>query len=226
MAGFLALAVMCARPARVAHCCSTAGPVPTGDEREPVIVMGAGEGGLQIVTAMLKSGPVPPRRHPRRQPGSAEPAAQGRPCHGRPHGPARGRRIALGARTLVVAIPSASGELIRDLARRADEAGLHTLILPPVEELLGTGVGRVRHPSAHRGRPAGPPRAVARHRVGRRLPDRQAGAGHRCRRLDRLRAVPPDPPLRPGVAGHAGPRRVGAAGGAGLDRGPWAARQP
>ncbi|MCZ7628818.1 MAG: hypothetical protein M5U19_07035 [Microthrixaceae bacterium] len=32
----------------------------TGFDREPVIVMGAGEGGLQTVTAMLKSGPFHP----------------------------------------------------------------------------------------------------------------------------------------------------------------------
>jgi FlaA1/EpsC-like NDP-sugar epimerase len=47
----------------------------------------------------------------------------------------------MGVSTIVVAIPSASGELIRDIARRADEAGLHTLILPPVHDILGSKVG-------------------------------------------------------------------------------------
>ena len=54
----------------------------------------------------------------------------------------------------------------------------------------------------------------------------RAGAGHRGRRLDRLRAVPPDLPLRPRRAGHARPRRVGPPRRAAVDRGPGPARRP
>ena len=66
------------------------------------------------------------------------------------------------------------------------------MVLPPVGELFGGPVGVERHPSAHRGRPARPPRDRHRPRRDRRLPHRPAGAGHRRRRLDRLRAVPAD----------------------------------
>jgi FlaA1/EpsC-like NDP-sugar epimerase len=110
------------------------------DGREPVIVIGAGEGGLQAVNAMTKSGPYHPvailddnadlrnlRLKGVRVLGAISTMA--------------GIAERTGARTIVVAIPSASGELIRDIARRADEAGLHTLILPPVHEVLGTRIG-------------------------------------------------------------------------------------
>ncbi len=110
-----------------------------GPDREPVIVIGAGEGGLQVVTAMTRSGPFEPvailddnedLRNLR--------IKRVRVC---------GDRTAmvdlaeqLGVRTVVVAIPSASSELLRDIAIRADAAGLQTLILPPVEDLLGATV--------------------------------------------------------------------------------------
>ena len=41
---------------------------------------------------------------------------------------------------MIVAIPSASGELLRDLVALADSVGMRTLVLPPVSELFGTGV--------------------------------------------------------------------------------------
>ena len=111
-----------------------------GDGREPVIVVGAGEGGLQVVTAMLKSGPFHPVAILDDKPDLRNLRLKGvRVMGDRTALPEIAHR--LGVRTLVVAIPSASGELIRDIARRADEGGLTTLILPPVEELLGSGVG-------------------------------------------------------------------------------------
>jgi FlaA1/EpsC-like NDP-sugar epimerase len=45
-----------------------------------------------------------------------------------------------GAQRLVVAVPTADSSLIRDLLRRAEEAGLDVRILPPVRELLGGDV--------------------------------------------------------------------------------------
>jgi FlaA1/EpsC-like NDP-sugar epimerase len=45
-----------------------------------------------------------------------------------------------GAQMLVVAVPTADPELIRDLVHRAEEAGLDTRILPPIRELLGGDV--------------------------------------------------------------------------------------
>ena len=109
-------------------------------DRQPVIVMGAGEGGMQIVTSMKKSGPYEPVALLDDNTDKRNLRLKGVPVCG--------DRTALaevagrtGARVLVIAIPSATGEVIRDLARRADEAGLDVLVLPSVVELIGTGVG-------------------------------------------------------------------------------------
>ena len=109
-------------------------------DRQPVIVVGAGEGGMQIVTSMKKSGPYEPVALLDDNPDKRNLRLKGVPV--------RGDRTALaevaertGARAVVVAIPSATGEVIRDLARRADEIGLDVLVLPSVVELIGNGVG-------------------------------------------------------------------------------------
>lgn len=106
--------------------------------REPVVVVGAGEGGFQVVTAMLKAGPYQPVAILDDDPDLRNLRIKG-------VGVCGDRSVLAevvertGARTMVIAIPSAPGELVRDLAARADALGLHTLILPPVEDLLGTG---------------------------------------------------------------------------------------
>jgi FlaA1/EpsC-like NDP-sugar epimerase len=109
-------------------------------DRERVIVMGAGDGGLQIVSAMRRSGPFEPVAVLDDDPGHQNLRLKGVPV--------RGDRTSLaavaehtGATALVVAIPSASSEVIRDLAERADAAGLRVMVLPPVGELFGSGVG-------------------------------------------------------------------------------------
>lgn len=139
IAGFLSLAVMCAgrmvwrvlleRWTR-AEC----------DGREPVVVIGAGEGGLQVVTAMLKSGPYHPVAVLDDNPDLGNLRLKGVRVMGDRSKLAKVTER-LGVETIIVAIPSASGELIRDIARHADAAGLRTLILPAVEELLGSKVG-------------------------------------------------------------------------------------
>lgn len=108
--------------------------------REPTIVFGAGEGGLQIISAMHGSGPYHPVAVLDDNPDLRNLRVKGVPV--------RGDRTALaevveatGATTLVIAVPSAPGETIRDLAARADQLGLTTLTLPPVAELFGAGVG-------------------------------------------------------------------------------------
>jgi FlaA1/EpsC-like NDP-sugar epimerase len=52
----------------------------------------------------------------------------------------------LGVRTMLLAVPSANGEDVRDIVARADAAGLRTVILPSVSELYGAapGVGDIR----------------------------------------------------------------------------------
>lgn len=109
-------------------------------DREPTIVFGAGDGGLQIVTAMLTSGPYHPVAVLDDNPDLRNLRLKGvRVCGDRSALEAVVERT--GATTIVIAVPSASGETMRDLAARADALGLRTLTLPPVAELFGVGVG-------------------------------------------------------------------------------------
>ena len=139
VSGFLAVAIMCS--GRISwRLLLDRWTRAEGNGREPVIVVGAGEGGLQAVTAMIKSGPYHPVAILDDNPDLRNLRLKGvRVAGGRTALAEVAQR--LGAGTVVVAIPSASGELIRDIARRADEAGLHTLILPPVAGVLGSHVG-------------------------------------------------------------------------------------
>jgi len=43
--------------------------------------------------------------------------------------------------TLVIAIPSADSDVVRDVTRRAEAAGLHVMVLPPLEQLVRRRVG-------------------------------------------------------------------------------------
>lgn len=111
-----------------------------GDQQEPVIVFGAGEAGLQIIRSMQRRGPFRPVAVLDDNPDLRNLQVKGVPV--------RGDRSAIssvaarsGADTLVIAIPSAPSSLIRELVALADDAGLTTLVLPPVTELLGGGVG-------------------------------------------------------------------------------------
>jgi FlaA1/EpsC-like NDP-sugar epimerase len=138
MAGFLSLALMCA--ARLAWRLQLdRWTRASSDDREPTVVFGAGDGGLQIVTAMLRSGPYHPVAILDDNPDLRNLRLKGVPVCG--------DRSALeavvdrtGATTLVVAVPSASGETMRDLAVRADRLGISTLTLPPVAELFGSAL--------------------------------------------------------------------------------------
>ena len=108
--------------------------------RMPVIIAGAGEGAGRIVRAMLSS-----------------PVSNYRPVALLDDDPSkRGLRL-MGVRVMgtfddlarvahqvraeavVVAIPSAPAELLGRLHRAAQQAQLQTLLLPPVQQLVGTG---------------------------------------------------------------------------------------
>ena len=111
-----------------------------GDDREPIVVFGAGAAGLQMVSSMRKTGPFHPVAVLDDNPDLRNLVVKGVPV--------LGDREALcevasrfGARHMVIAIPSASGELVRDLAARADECGIRALVLPPVGELFGEALG-------------------------------------------------------------------------------------
>ena len=110
-----------------------------GDDRLPIIVIGAGSGGLQVVTAMIKAGPYHPVAVIDDNPDLRNLRIKGVKVCGDRSSLAKAVEQT-GARHIIIAIPSASGEFIRDVAKRADELQLHTLILPPVDEMFGIGV--------------------------------------------------------------------------------------
>jgi FlaA1/EpsC-like NDP-sugar epimerase len=110
-----------------------------GDDRLPIIVIGAGSGGLQVVTAMIKAGPYHPVAVIDDNPDLRNLRIKGVKVCGDRSSLARVVEQT-GARHIIIAIPSASGEFIRDVAKRADELQLHSLILPPVDEMFGIGV--------------------------------------------------------------------------------------
>ncbi|MBK6440604.1 MAG: polysaccharide biosynthesis protein [Actinomycetales bacterium] len=112
-------------------------PDAAADARR-VLVFGAGEGGRQLVRAMVRDRsrtylPVAIiDDDPRKQRLTVEGVR------------VRGTRATLeqvaneyDADVLAIAMPSADGDLIRDLSERADHAGLDVMVLPPVSELIG-----------------------------------------------------------------------------------------
>jgi FlaA1/EpsC-like NDP-sugar epimerase len=112
------------------------------DTSAPLIVFGAGEGGYQVVRAMLRKEGCPYR-----------PVAilddDRRKRHLRLMGvPVAGGRGSLavvaertGAAMLLIAIPSANADLVRDLTDLATEIGLQVKVLPGVSELIDGRVG-------------------------------------------------------------------------------------
>lgn len=139
VAGFLSLALMCVGR-MIWRTLLERWTRADSDGREPVIVIGAGEGGLQVVTAMVRSGPYHPVAVLDDNPDLRNLRLKGVKVMGD-----RTKMVELAKHldvdTVIVAIPSASGELIRDIAVHADAAGLRTLVLPAVGDLLGSKVG-------------------------------------------------------------------------------------
>ena len=120
---------------------------PAGDHVTRMLVFGAGEGGAQVISAMLRdpSSPYLPV-------GLLDDSP--RKCRLRIMGvPVLGDRNAVGeaaercgASVLLIAIPSADAALVGSLTDAASAAGLTVLVLPPVGELIGgrAGVGDIR----------------------------------------------------------------------------------
>jgi FlaA1/EpsC-like NDP-sugar epimerase len=109
------------------------------EEREPIIIFGAGDAGLRVVSAMLRSGPYEPVAFLDDNPQLRNLRVRNVPVEGTRHDLSR-VVTATGATKMVIAIPSAAGETVRDLARRTDELGVDTLVLPPMAELIGRTV--------------------------------------------------------------------------------------
>lgn len=119
---------------------------PSGDGVDPVVVLGAGESGQQVIRAMLRDPASPwlPVALLDDDPASRRLTIMGVPVlGGRADLPAVAR--ARGARAVVIAVPSAGGELVREVAALAASAALEVRVVPPVSELLGpVGVADIR----------------------------------------------------------------------------------
>jgi FlaA1/EpsC-like NDP-sugar epimerase len=108
----------------------------------PLLVFGAGQGGAQILGSLLRdpTAPYVPVGLLDDDPAKRNLRIMGvRVLGDRTHlgRVARDRR----ARTLLIAIPSASSALVGELNDLAVEADLEVKVLPPVTEILGVGVG-------------------------------------------------------------------------------------
>ena len=112
---------------------------------------------------------------------------------------------------LLIAIPSASGDVRERIVEVARKEGIPVKTLPGLHELIAGDFNLARQirPVERRG----PPRTGARRgrsRVDRGVPRRRGGARNRRRRLDRIRAVPADRPNAPDPARARRQRRAGA----------------
>ncbi|MGZ4718603.1 MAG: polysaccharide biosynthesis protein [Acidimicrobiales bacterium] len=120
---------------------------PRGDSAKRVLIYGAGEGGMQTITAMLRNprSPYLPVAILDDDPAKRNLRIMGLRVIG-------GRRVLAtaaaehNADTVVIAIPGASSELLRELCDEATAADLQILVLPPITELFGgaIGVGDIR----------------------------------------------------------------------------------
>ncbi len=114
---------------------------PSKESTANVLVFGAGEGGIQLVTAMLRNpeSPFYPVAMIDDDPAKQQLRVMGVPVVG-------GRErlgdvvSALGVRHLVIAIPSAESALVRELSNLALEADLDVSVLPRVDGLITTDV--------------------------------------------------------------------------------------
>ena len=112
-----------------------------GDDALPVVVFGAGEGGLQVLTAMLRNpeSPFRPVALLDDNLGKRNLSISGIQVEGTRTdlGPVAERH---GAEAVVVAIPSASSALVSEVSDLAREYDLRVLVLPPVRDLYDGSV--------------------------------------------------------------------------------------
>jgi FlaA1/EpsC-like NDP-sugar epimerase len=115
---------------------------PSVEHGEPVLVLGAGEGGHQVITSMLRTpdSPYVPVGIVDDDPTKRNLIIRGVPVVGNRTSLVDAARE-LGATTVVVAIPSASPELLRQVSETAMRGGLHLRVLPGIHEIFGGAIG-------------------------------------------------------------------------------------
>ena len=120
---------------------------PSGDGATRLLVFGAGEGGVQVVTSMLRDPAAPwlPVALLDDHPAKRHLRISGIPVVGSRHSMAKAARDHQ-ATALLIAVPSAGADLVGELTDLANQAGLAVKVLPPVSELLDAraDVGDIR----------------------------------------------------------------------------------
>jgi FlaA1/EpsC-like NDP-sugar epimerase len=112
---------------------------PADQSSEPLVVLGAGEAGQQITRHLLRSpdSPYRPVALLDDDPRKAQLRANGLRVQGNGDD-AVAVAASHGATTVLVAIPSITGDRLRDVTGPMLDSGLRVLVLPPVADLLGT----------------------------------------------------------------------------------------
>lgn len=120
---------------------------PTGTDATKLLVFGAGESAASIVGSLLREPRAPylPVALLDDDPGKANLQIAGVPVVGDRRAISAAAR-ATGASALLLAIPTATGELVREISQLAAPAGLVVKVLPTVGELIDgrVGVGDIR----------------------------------------------------------------------------------
>lgn len=120
---------------------------PTDRTAEKLLIFGAGEGGLQVITALLRSrsSPYVPVGLLDDNPSKQRLSIMGVSVMGDRSAMARAA-AKTGAEILLVAVPSATAKTIGEIADQASAAGLTVKVLPAVNELFEqpVGVGDIR----------------------------------------------------------------------------------
>jgi FlaA1/EpsC-like NDP-sugar epimerase len=123
---------------------------PRGDDSRRVLVFGAGEGGVQSITAMLRNpnSPYLPVALLDDDPNKRNLRVRGVRVVGGRAALAKAAED-FDADTVILAMPGADSELLRDLSELAAAADLRVLVLPPIAELFGgsVGLGDIRPPT-------------------------------------------------------------------------------
>ncbi len=115
---------------------------PSVESTEPALIFGAGAGGAELINSILRNpqSPYLPVAIVDDDPTKRNLHIKGVPVLGDRTAIAR-LATELNAKLLIIAVPSAPAELLRELSSIALETDLEVKSLPRLDELLGSGVG-------------------------------------------------------------------------------------